>query len=50
MYTEMEKEIATLRQQIRELTRRIEDRLENRRYAALAAASLRRSIYRDHIR
>lgn len=50
MYAEMEKEIAMLRRQMRELTRRIEIRLEQREYSTQTAASLRRSIHGAPIR
>ncbi len=50
MYAEMEKEIATLHRQMRELTRRIATRLEQREHSMLTAASLRRSIHGNPIR
>ena len=50
MYLEIEKEIATLQSQIRELIRCIEDRLAQRECDALEAASLRRTVHRERIR
>ena len=50
MYPEIEEEIATLKRQMLELIRKIEDRLEQREYSTLVAESLRRSVSHDHIR